>query len=41
MSKYSIPLKQSVIQAFLERGRGVRHLAERFQLEPALHTPNP
>lgn len=36
MSKYSTAFKQSAVQAFLQRGRGFRHIAAQFQLDPTL-----
>nr|WP_260441039.1 IS3 family transposase [Pseudomonas putida] len=36
MSKYSTQFKQSAIQAFLKRGRGFRHIAALFQIDPTL-----
>ncbi|WP_085985485.1 IS3 family transposase [Pseudomonas putida] len=36
MSKYSKQFKLSAIQAFLDRGRGFRHIAAQFQIDPTL-----
>lgn len=36
MSKYSKQFKLSVIEAFLKRGRGFRHVANQFQIDPTL-----
>jgi len=36
MSKYSKQFKLSAIQAFLDRGRGFRHIAAQFQMDPTL-----
>src|SRR5476651_1728679 len=36
MSKYTTQFKLSAITAFLERGRGFRHIAARFQMDPTL-----
>ena len=36
MSKYTAQFKLSAITAFLERGRGFRHIAARFQMDPTL-----
>jgi len=36
MSKYTSQFKLSVIIAFLERGRGFRHVAAQFQMDPTL-----
>jgi transposase len=36
MSKYSTQFKQAAIQAFLKRGRGYRHVAAQFHMDPSL-----
>lgn len=36
MSKYSKQFKLSAIEAFLKRGRGFRHVASHFQIDPTL-----
>ncbi len=36
MSKYTTQFKLSAITAFLERGRGFRHIAAQFQMDPTL-----
>ena len=36
MSKYTTQFKLSAITAFLERGRGFRHVAKQFQMDPTL-----
>lgn len=36
MGKYTKQFKLSVINAFLERGGGFRHIADRFQIDPTL-----
>lgn len=36
MTKYSKQLKLSAIKAFLKRGRGFRHVANQFQIDPTL-----
>lgn len=36
MIKYSKQFKLSVIEAFLKRGRGFRHVANQFQIDPTL-----
>lgn len=36
MTKYSKQFKLSAIEAFLKRGRGFRHVANQFQIDPTL-----
>lgn len=36
MSKYTTQFKLSAITVFLERGRGFRHIAAQFQMDPTL-----
>lgn len=36
MTKYSKQFKLSAIEAFLNRGRGFRHVANQFQMDPTL-----
>ncbi|MCS3470741.1 transposase [Pseudomonas sp. JUb42] len=36
MSKYTTQFKLSAITAFLDRGRGYRHIAAQFQMDPTL-----
>ncbi|WP_143502012.1 helix-turn-helix domain-containing protein, partial [Pseudomonas sp. Irchel 3E13] len=36
MTTYSKQFKLSAIQAFINRGRGFRHVANQFQIDPTL-----